>query len=80
MKKITVRYFSQIGPGPGTRATPYETSAATVRELLHEIQRTRALPLTTNISKGAVNGAFVDWEHPVADGDTVTLLPPFSGG
>lgn len=28
----------------------------------------------------AVNGAFVDWAHVLADNDEVVFLPPMSGG
>lgn len=79
-KKITVRYFALIGERRGIQNDPYETEAATVRELLHELQENKAIPLTTNISKAAVNDKFVDWDAPIADGDLITLMSPFSGG
>ena len=79
-KKIMVRYFALIGERRGTQTEPYETEAATARELLHELQTSKALPLTTNISKASINDKFVDWDAPIRDGDLVTLLSPFSGG
>ena len=79
-KKITVRYFALIGERRGTQTEPYETGAATARELLHELQEHKAIPLTTNISKASINNKFVDWDAPIRDGDLVTLLSPFSGG
>ena len=30
--------------------------------------------------RGALNGAYAAWEHPLAEGDTVAFLPPVSGG
>lgn len=80
MKKITVRYFALIGERRGIQNDLYETEAATARELLHELQENKAIPLTTNISKASVNDKFVDWDAPINDGDLVTLMSPFSGG
>jgi molybdopterin converting factor small subunit len=80
MKHITLRYYALIGARRGTQADPYETNAETARELLHELEANHAVPLTTNIVKAAVNEEFVEWDAPIHDGDTVTLLPPFSGG
>lgn len=79
-KKITIRYFALVGPRRGTQTEPYETEAATARQLLHEIQAGGQIPLTTNIVKAAINDEFVDWDAPIQNGDQVTLLPPFSGG
>lgn len=80
MKKVTIRYFALVGARRGTQTEPYETEAETARQLLHEIQANGHFPLTTNIVKAAINDEFVEWDHPIQDGDQVTLLPPFSGG
>ncbi len=79
-KKIQVRYFALIGERRGVQTDPYETEAATARQLLHEIEEKRTLPLTTNISKAVINGRFAEWDDPISDGDLVVLLSPFSGG
>lgn len=80
MKKIQVRYFALVGERRGVQTDPYETEAATARQLLHEIETNKRIPLTTNISKAMVNGKYVEWDEPIKDGDLVTLLSPFSGG
>lgn len=79
-KRITVRYFALIGEKRGIQNEPYETEAATARELLHELQENKAIHLTTNISKAAVNDKYVDWDSPIREGDLVILMSPFSGG
>ncbi len=79
-KKIQVRYFAFMGERRGVQTDPYETEAATARQLLHELEASRALPLTTNISKAVINGRFAEWDDAISDGDLVTLLSPFSGG
>lgn len=80
MKRITLRYFAMIGERRGIQTDPYETEAGTARELLHELQANKAVPLTTNIAKASINNKFVDWDAPISDGDLVTLMSPFSGG
>lgn len=80
LKHVTVRYFALVGARRGTQTEPYETTAETTRQLLHEIQQSGRFPLTTNIVKAAINDEFVDWDAPIHDGDQVTFLPPFSGG
>lgn len=80
MKKIKVRYFALVGERRGIQTDDYATTAATARELLHEIEAGKVIPLTTNINKAMINGKFADWDAPVNDGDLVTLLSPFSGG
>lgn len=79
-KKIKVRYFALVGEKRGIQTDDYETSASTARELLHEIEASRVIPLTTNITKAVINDKFSDWDDPIKDGDLVTLLSPFSGG
>jgi len=79
-KKITIRYFALVGERRGTQTEVYETEAGTARQLLHELQAGKTIPLTTNISKASINDKFVDWDAPIQDGDLVTLLSPFSGG
>ncbi len=79
-KKITLRYFALIGERRGTQTEAYETEAGTARELLHELQSGKTIPLTTNISKAVINGKMAEWDDPIKDGDKITLLSPFSGG
>lgn len=79
-KKVTIRYFALVGVRRGTQTEPYVTEAETARQLLHEIQASGQIPLTTHIVKAAINDEFVEWDAPIQDGDQITLLPPFSGG
>ncbi len=79
-KKIKVKYFALIGERRGIQTDDYETEAGTARQLLHEIEAGRVIPLTTNITKAIINDRFADWDDPINDGDLITLLSPFSGG
>jgi len=79
-KKVTVRYFALAGDRRGKQTETYETEADTARQLLHELQSSNTIPLTTNIAKAAINDEFVDRDAPIHDGDQIALLSPFSGG
>ena len=80
MKNVKVRTYSFLSTSRGLREDTVTTDAPTVRALLHELQEKKTVPLTTNIVKASVNNEFVMWDDPFSDGDTVTFLPPFSGG
>lgn len=80
MKTITVTYYSLVGATRGTQTATVQTETGTVRQLLHEIQAEGKISLTTTISRALLNNEFVDWDVPIKDGDSVTFLPPFSGG
>lgn len=80
MKTVTIRYFALLGPTRGPRVVTYQTEAQTARQLLHEIEANRQVPLDTHIVKATVNNEFVEWDDPIHDGDLITFLPPFSGG
>ena len=50
-------------------------------KLLGDLPRCQLQSRTESaIVKASVNNEFVMWDDPFSDGDTVTFLPPFSGG
>ena len=59
-KNLSIRYFALVGPSRGTRTDRYETEAETARQLLHEIQANRKIPLSTHIVKAAINNGWLD--------------------
>ena len=80
MKHITVRYYSFLSTQRGIQTTEVETEAADVKALLDDIRTRNLFRLTATVSKAAVNDVFVDFDAPLADGDSVTFIPPFAGG
>ena len=79
-KTIHVRYFAMLGEKRGCQTETLKTSANTAEEFYRELREQHGLRFTTNIVKVAINDRFEDWTAPLKDGDTVALLPPFSGG
>ncbi len=64
----------------GMTAERITSSARTAAELYAELDSLHQLGLSISDFRVAVNDEFVAWDHPLADQDTVALLPPMSGG
>ena len=79
-KKIHVRYFAMMGEKRGCQTETLKTKARTPEELFNELKELHGFKFTTHIVKVAINDRFEDWNAPLKEGDTVALLPPFSGG
>jgi molybdopterin synthase sulfur carrier subunit len=79
-KIIQIRYFAMMGEKRGCQTESLKTTANTPEELFNELRTRHDFKFTTNIVKVAINDRFEEWNTPLKDGDTVALLPPFSGG
>lgn len=79
-KQITALYFGLLGERRGLQSEVLRTTAATPRTLFAEISATHCLGISTEHLRVAVNDEFVEWDHPLASGQTVAFLPPMSGG
>ena len=81
---ITVRYFASIRERLGTDAETFELLDIVPPTVGRLYQIIGAEDVWMQKVQGhlrcAVNHEFVGWDHPVADGDEVALIPPVSGG
>lgn len=79
--KITVLYFAGLREMAGRASGVEEVPAGTTAGALWETLRARP-PLSgwSSAAGLAVNGAWTGPERVLADGDTLALLPPVSGG
>lgn len=73
-------YFASLADRAGRTEEQRESASRTPRELYAEVATKRDFALATTRLRVAVNGAFVDWDHVLADRDEVVFLPPVSGG
>ena len=80
MKTHTVSYFGLLVERRGLSEETVRSDAATTAALYAELDAAHHLGLATANFRVAVNDEFVAWEHPLADGDRIALLPPMSGG
>jgi sulfur-carrier protein len=75
---VNVRYFALFRERAGLDEERIETSASTVEALYAELQP--RLGLDPKMVRAAVNGEFVENEHPLAEGDEIVFVPPVAGG
>ncbi len=80
MKSHTVSYFGLLAARRGLSEETVRSDAATTATLYAELDAAHHLGLVTANFRVAVNDEFEAWDHPLADGDRVALLPPMSGG
>lgn len=80
MTRVNLQYFAQLREQAGVGEEVVDTHAATPRELYAELRARHGFSLSADALKVAVNASFSDWQHALADGDTVVFVPPVAGG
>ena len=73
-------YFASLCDAAGRSAESVASEATDPRALYAELTARHGFTFTPDRLRVAVNGAFTDWNHPLADNDEVVFLPPVSGG
>ena len=73
-------YFASLADRAGCTAEARESVARTPRALYAEAAAAHGFTFAPERLRVAVNGAFVGWDHALADRDEVVFLPPVSGG
>jgi molybdopterin converting factor subunit 1 len=73
-------YFASLADCAGRNEETRMSSARTPCELYAEVAAAHGFAMSAERLRVAVNGAFVGWEHPLAERDEVVFLPPVSGG
>lgn len=77
---VSVCYYGLLAERRGLAEERVTSAATTPAALYTELDAAHALGLSTANFRVAVNDEFVSWEHLLADGDRIALLPPMSGG
>jgi molybdopterin converting factor small subunit len=80
MKVITVEYYAALREARGCSSETIETGAETAGDLYAELAAAHAFSLRPEQLRVIVNEAFVPWETPLRDHDTVVFIPPVAGG
>jgi molybdopterin synthase sulfur carrier subunit len=73
-------YFASLADQAGRADETRESAARTPRELYAEVADEHGFAMAAERLRVAVNGAFVGWDHALAERDEVVFLPPVSGG
>jgi molybdopterin synthase sulfur carrier subunit len=73
-------YFASLSDAAGRAEETVASDARDARALYAELAARHGFKFTPERLRVAVNGAFTDWNHRLADNDEVAYLPPVSGG
>lgn len=76
----TVQYFGLLAERRGLPEEVVTSGETTPLGLYAELDAAHGLGLSSADFRVAVNDEFSAWDHPLAGGDRVALLPPMSGG
>jgi molybdopterin synthase sulfur carrier subunit len=78
--KYRLLYFASLRDAAGRAEETVASGAGDVRALYAELAARHGFGFAPDRLRVAVNGAFTDWDHRLADNDEVAFLPPVSGG
>ncbi len=77
---FSVCYYGLLAERRGVNEERVTSTSVTAAALYQELDAAHRLGLAMTDFRVAVNEAFVPWDHRLAENDTVSLLPPMSGG
>lgn len=75
-----LRWFASLADRVGRAEESVSSDTSALPELYAELSARHGFRLAPERVRVAVNGAFVDWGHVLADGDEIVFMPPVSGG
>jgi molybdopterin converting factor subunit 1 len=78
--KVNVLYFAQLKQRRGCATESVDTTAATIADLYHFLDKKHSLVMPLNQLKAARNEAFCPVDTALEEGDTIAFMPPMSGG
>lgn len=78
--KVRLLYFASLADRAGCAEESVETNAFEPSALFEEVSLRHSFSLGKERVRVAVNGAIVNWNQPLNDGDEIVFLPPVSGG
>lgn len=73
-------YFASLADRAGRAHETVQSEAVDAATLYDEVRALRALEMSRERLRVAINGRFVDWNHRLEDGDEIAFIPPVSGG
>ena len=79
-KKIELKYFSRFAELTAKTSEEFKTEADNVESLWLELEGIYSFEQPLNTIRPAINHQFCDWQTKISDGDTVSFIPPVSGG
>ncbi len=77
---VRIIYFGLLAERRGLSEETISTHATRPDEIYAELDTRHRLGLAPADFRVAVNDTFAAWDQRLAEGDTLALLPPMSGG
>lgn len=78
--KIKVNYYAMFREAAGCSGEEVEADSTDAVALFEALKSKYDFPLCRSHVRLAVNDAFVDWETPLNEGDSIVFIPPVAGG
>lgn len=78
--KIEVTYYALFREAAGCSGELIETDSSDAIALFELLAQKYGFRLGRAQVRLAVNDAFVDWNTPLTDGDSIVFIPPVAGG
>jgi molybdopterin synthase sulfur carrier subunit len=79
-QQYSICYYGLLAERRGLAEETLNHPATSPAALYAALDAEHRLGLLVADLRVAVNDAFAPWDHPLADGDRIALLPPMSGG
>ena len=79
-KTVTLLYFALLREQRGLDSETCATQAATAGELYEDLKKEYGFSLARADLRVSINGDFVDFDRPIANGDEIVFIPPVAGG
>ena len=76
---VTVLYFASLRDAAGVDSETLDTPRS-LTVLYESLHARHGFSLPIDRVRVAIDGAFSDWQAPVADGAEIAFIPPVSGG
>ena len=78
--KVNVSYYAMFREAAGCSGETIETGSGNAVALFDALKEKHGFSMCRSHVRLAVNDAFVDWDTPLNDGDSVVFIPPVAGG
>ena len=77
---VNVVYYAMFREAAGRGDEAVETESADAVALFDGLKEKYDFAMCRSHVRLAVNDAFVDWDTPLNDGDSIVFIPPVAGG
>jgi molybdopterin converting factor subunit 1 len=78
--KINIAYYAMFREAAGSSKETVEVESDNAVALFDSLKEKYDFSMSRSRVRLAVNDAFVNWDTPLSDGDSVVFIPPVAGG